>query len=728
MDSSLIFRSLLTALLVCAGTSSALAQQAPGDEPAAEEQPEEEADAPSDEQAQPAEADEPEQEEADQAAEQQEQEQPAAPDTGEQAQPAGEGEADEDETGEQEDAAPEAAEPPPAQPVQPAEQPQQIEAPEPSEDAQESPISDLANGDADEEFVPLEDIEEGVLESITPAEVYPYVDWNGYFRLRSEVNVGFDLDTGGTSAVPPPVDEFVSPNPETTDPVEEEADTLWTTDMRLRLEPTINITEALRLHIEADIFDNVVLGTQYDNPDFFGVANGVEDRPPVIRVNEAWGEVDAFFGTLRAGRMDDPWGLGIFSDSGDCLDCSVENPIDRVAFTTQIWEVYTRLTVDFPSEGLTTEPLLFAGQAYDIGQADDVDQYTISIFRKPVTREDRELQAHRLEVEKKPVFNGGVYFTYRNQSGFFSPSTAAGQDVGETEALDQGLLVYRGMELYVPDVWFEMLYNPEPDMLVRLALEGVGVFGSVDNSTREAVGVTDNDQSVNCFDDDERSNNEQVCSSQGTGAERESVSKDITEFGLALESELYFGGPVRFGLNGGFATGGPEANWGFTVDNNGNIVPANGAGLDFYRFNPNYHVDLILFREVIGTVTNAYYGNPWAQIRFLETPSSRMELQFDAIVSAAMDSAGTPSAIIEDGESVEGNSMLGLELDAATRYIETDHFRAEIEGGILFPFSGLGARTGGRRLVPVGDDPVDIGANVDPSIAWTVQGNLFWTF
>ncbi len=91
-------------------------------------------------------------------------------------------------------------------------------------------------------------------------------------------------------------------------------------------------------------------------------------------------------------------------------------------------------------------------------------------------------------------------------------------------------------------------------------------------------------------------------------------------------------------------------------------------------------------------------------------------------------SSGTPSAVIDAGEATEGDRMLGLELDAATRYIEFENFRAEIEGGILFPFSGLGARTDGRRLIEVGDAPAQFGSDVDPSIAWTVQGNLFWTF
>jgi uncharacterized protein (TIGR04551 family) len=738
MNNSLIFRSLLTALLVCAGASVATAQNEPTSQEQAAPDEAPDADAPAEETAPEADVDsDPEADDAD--ADEQDDETPEA-DSIEPVEPAEPADASEPvppATADPEEPFDRPAEivedPPPA--VTPPEVPleQDEEAVDVADDpidappVKESPIADLAEETGGLEFVPLEDIEEGVLQSITPAQVYPYIDWSGSFRLRSDLKVNFDLDTRGTSAVPPPVEQFTSSSAQGTEPVDENSDSLWSTNMRLRLEPEINITEALRLHIEADVFDNIVLGTQQAGADYFGVA-GIDPDRPMIQVNEAWGEIDAFFGTLRAGRMDDGWGLGIFANDGDCIDCSVETPVDRVSFTTHIWELYGRLTLDFPAEGLTTNPLTFAGQSYDASQTDDVDQYTLSIFRKPMTRKDRELRAHRLFVEKKPVYNGGIYFTYRDQSGFFSsPANTAGANVGELDRLDQGILVYRGMEMYIPDVWFEVLYNPNPDMLLRVSLEAVGIFGSIDNATTSAVGVSDTGDAVNCFNADEFATNEQLCTSQGSGLDRRDVSSSISEFGVALESELYFGGPVRFGLNGGFASGGSDNNWGFETVN-GNVVSSGPSAMEFYRFNPNYHVDLILFREVIGTVTNAYYGNPWAQVRFWESPGSRMEVQLDAIFSAAVDPAGTPSAIIEDDVVSGGNSLLGLEFDAAARYIESDHFRAELAGGILFPFAGLEPQINSQRLLPYGDQPVEYGEVFSPSLAWTVQANLNWLF
>ena len=545
-----------------------------------------------------------------------------------------------------------------------------------------------------------------MLENITPADVYPYVDWDGGFRIRTDAKLNFDLDTEGTSAVPPPAQSY-QPNP----PANPDADAIWSTNMRFRLEPTINITEDLKLHLETDLLDNVVLGTQQQsagNPSLFGFADGT-GTPSLIKINEAWGQAELLFFQVRAGRMDDNWGLGIFANDGDCLECDYENPIDRVSVSTRVWELYTRLTVDFPHEGiLERRTMVPGGQPFDAGNVDDAKQWTVSVFRQPMSREDVELQNQALRGEQRPVFNGGLYFTYRTQQG-------------ERTAADQQL-IYKGLRAFAPDLWFQMLYNPDDDTYVRIELEGLALLGSVDNDSNEEVGAAadnpDITEDINCFDESERNANRSECTS--TPDDDGSVSRSIQQFGAALESEIYLGGPVRFGFDTGAASGGDAPSWGLDLRDN----PEVGSSQGFYRFNPNYQVDLILFREVMGTVTNAAYFNPWIQARFLESPDRRMELQFDAIASTALNELGTPS---------RNKKMLGVEFDASVRFLQIDRFTAEVEGGILFPFGGLSsvASTSELERLRVNDyeerGPV-IDESIDPSLAWTVQGNLFWSF
>jgi uncharacterized protein (TIGR04551 family) len=582
----------------------------------------------------------------------------------------------------------------------------------------DSPISDLADKTGGEDFEPVEDIEEEDIQELAPAKVYPFVTWDGMFRVRSAMNINFDLDTGGTSSIRPPTaanfPDHAAANPD--------AELLAGADMNFRIEPTIHITERLELHVEANLLNNLVLGALPQSrltspssvyPDPSRTVTGANQIPPrelewfenALRINEAYGAVHTALGSLKAGRMDWDWGLGMYANGGDCADCNFGDHVDRIRYRSpKLFKMYASAAVDFPDQGITSQtPARSDGQAYDMTQIDDARQFTFSIFNKPVTEKDKQLQQKRLKEDRKPVYDGGVLFSYRTQRGSFIPGNAAATGNEDQQAgPESGELVYRGLQLFVPDVWFRFKWEPEPNRLIRVELEANGVFGSVDNTTDESVGdAPGNDDDVNCFNEEARANSDQCTTN----------SEDIGQFGAALESEFYFGGPVRFGLNSGVATGSDQPNWGYGSSDLG--------ALDSYRFDPNYHVDLIGFREVVGTVTNAVYANPYVQARFFETPDQRLEVQLDAIASRALRAAGTPS-----GE----DNWLGLEFDGAVRYLQLDTFLVELEGGIFFPFGALDAREGRPRLTNPPNSDAPFGSDADANLAWTIQTNLVWEF
>jgi len=109
--------------------------------------------------------------------------------------------------------------------------------------------------------------------------------------------------------------------------------------MRLRLEPTINISDQVRVVAQIDVFDNLILGSTPDSlisasqPDLrTNVAQAAilsnSQNPPgqntftsAISPKRVWGEVDGQLGSLRFGRM--PWhfGRGMYFNKGDCADC-----------------------------------------------------------------------------------------------------------------------------------------------------------------------------------------------------------------------------------------------------------------------------------------------------------------------------------------------------------------------------------------------------------------------
>ena len=619
-----------------------------------------------------------------------------------------------------------------------------------------SPIAELAE---QEGIKPLEDIEEEDLGNLIPSKVYPWIHWDGQFRLRSVFASGWDLGTGGTSAIRPPAEAYLPNEPAGARAADPEASTLWSQDLRLKLEPTIHLLEVARIHVEADLLDNVVLGAlpyngrllaqdAYFRPDpSRGVATSGQLSPRerewyenALRVQEVFGELSYALATLRVGRMDWHWGLGMFANDGDprrperdprypmrhlrqriqCLDCDFGDNVDRFSLEVQLWQVYLMAAIDFPDEGPTSQtPLQPQAQPYDLSQVDDVDQYTFSVSFDPQTREEQATQQIMLQDQRQPVLGGGLLFVMRDQEGAFVPGAVEAD--GEVDPLARSALVYRGLDLYTLDAYFRFLYAPSDDLFIRLELEAVGHVGSVDNLTNLPVGLLDEnvDARVNCFNEDAQGRPE--CRQDADG---DDLSQDIRQLGVALESEFWTGGPISFGLNAGFASGGSQANWGYPLGGNPTDLR---AGLDFFRFDPNYHIDLILFRNVIGTVTNAYYAKPHVTVMIGEgTGDLDLQIDVDAILSRAVDLQGTPAG-------PEGSAWLGFELDAAVRVLVRRAFIASLEGGVLFPGDALAAVEGRRRLIRFDEqDPEEfVGLTegpLSPSIAWTLQLKFNWLF
>ncbi|HET9624768.1 MAG TPA: hypothetical protein VFP84_25550, partial [Kofleriaceae bacterium] len=115
---------------------------------------------------------------------------------------------------------------------------------------------------------------------------------------------------------------------------------LASANMRLRLEPTINLDEGTSVHIQADLLDNLVLGSTPDGQNLSGiypstgtgavtppigafgngtqgpVIQGVNSQVPAVQIKRAWGEVALPLGVLKFGRQPNQWGMGILYNAG----------------------------------------------------------------------------------------------------------------------------------------------------------------------------------------------------------------------------------------------------------------------------------------------------------------------------------------------------------------------------------------------------------------------------
>ena len=94
-----------------------------------------------------------------------------------------------------------------------------------------------------------------------------------------------------------------------------------------------------------------------------------------------------------------------------------------------------------------------------------------------------------------------------------------------------------------------------------------------------------------------------------------------------------------------------------------------------FRFDRDYHVDLILFREILGGVTDATYVKPSVNYDITEG----LGVNLGIIYSMVNATRSVPTR----------KRPLGIEIDASVNYLSDDGFVASLAYGVLFPLAGL---------------------------------------
>jgi uncharacterized protein (TIGR04551 family) len=267
---------------------------------------------------------------------------------------------------------------------------------------------------------------------------------------------------------------------------------------------------------------------------------------------------------------------------------------------------------------------------------------------------------------------------------------AVDNDLGRSDIA----FISRGARAVIPDLWLRLQHEPRFRRRIRLEGEFAGIFGTIDNA--------------------------QVAADSGYSQVR---PRTIQQMGGAIEFE-YVNMSLATGINSGFATGrtfndpnDPEVGFGvndqFTFNDN-------ETKLTNFQFDRNYFVDMIMFREVIGTVTNAYYFNPFFQYDLFARDQSTLGVRLDLIAGMAMKAESTPS----------GNGFYGVETDLGFFYQEA-RFMTDITAGFYVPGSAFDGQTGRPRLNSV-DTVLQLGniyeQDVAATPAWTVQGRFMWAF
>lgn len=521
-----------------------------------------------------------------------------------------------------------------------------------------------------------------------PAKNLNALDFEGYFRVRFNFlhngTLGtYHKDFGGTSMVPPSL-SFLNQKSEVGDDEEAQdhnpAQNNFSANMRARINPTLHVSEIVRIKSSFDIFDNLVLGS---TPTYLtqGAASsswptsllsrsqnapiyGVNTLTSAIAVKRLYGEASFPIGELRFGRMPFHWGLGILHNSGDDINNDYGDQIDGISFISRFQDIYitptyaiaytgphTRGGGHFSSASNFRDVFLpgEAGQRYPLESGDITHVISLSFLKR-----DSDFITYKKREDRRAIFNYGLLASYRRQ---FLDSQAYAATETNLNVLAANV-VKRESHVGLASWWSELSYGN-----FHIAAELAGIWGKYQIGEKDTDLLARNDD--------------------GTKINKQSVW--LLQGGLAIESKYGFlNDHLQIGLDGGFASAQSGAGFGIregeknnpqTGDADGRKMPSTSGYKTNFKFNPGYTVDRILYREVLGGISGTAYLKPHVSYFF----SRNFGVRGDVLTAIAPKKSNTT-----------GNSnWLGLELDASSFLRTENGFYFQFAYGILFPFKGL---------------------------------------
>ena len=508
------------------------------------------------------------------------------------------------------------------------------------------------------------------------------VTFDGYLRMRPDLFWRFDLGSGidpaGYSLWPANPNSFTER-------------TNVGVNMRFRFEPTINISEEVRIRTQIDALDNIVWGS---TPDYAYSRNGggywsdrnefsifsqsqtapragVNSLNDSIMMKRVWGEVSTPVGILRFGRMGSHWGLGMLHNDGNGIDNDWGDTVDRISFTAEPFAgFYITPMLDVNITGTTSLRLPEGGQPFNLSNYDDGINYILAVARR-----DTDTEARAKLDSGQTVFNYGLHFSYRNQrtdsvDALSQPFTSDGMNLPKENAA--AAYVRREANLFIPDVWARLERKN-----FRLEGEFAAILGSLGNRALSGANALQ---------------------------PGENQRLDVWQFAAVVQGEYkLLNGDLELGGEVGFASGDNAPGFGNAprrtssgkagdIDGPQYRCSAMGGCSDNtirnFRFNRDYRVDMILYREILGGVTDSFYVKPKVQYRITQG----LNIFGAGIYSRAIFAESTPSA----GNGTQPQDPnLGIELNAGARYETEDGFYAQAQYGILFPLGGFNREQNG---------------------------------
>ena len=527
------------------------------------------------------------------------------------------------------------------------------------------------------------------------------LELDGYFRLRGQMlnklNLKNSVDAAGYNYFPKPL---------------RASSTISDANMRLRLEPTINASESVRVRAQIDVLDNYVLGTNvsaatdsagspYPVP-FYGTTrvypqgDPTQDRPLVIP-RRVWGEVQTPVGLLSFGRMPSAWGLGILANEGKGLDQDFGDTVDRIQFAitpvgTPIGDLVFVPIYDFDSSGpLFEDPHGAPGVGQPLVADRGANARAVAL---KIVRLDTEDEVRRKLERGERSLNFGGYYTYRNQKYVYPAWLDSG--FGTTDQSGNPAFVpgsttaafnKRDSSSHTLSLWSRYL-SPK----LRVEWEAVGLWGETGDALAGSTTTTHTPAKVH-----------------------------MHQWGGVLQTEYKVIPKFSFGVEVGAASGDGAPGFGNAPDRltaQSGLLPNYGSiegpqwgrpgddSINNYRFNPAYQVDLIFYRRILGQITDSWYVRPgthWEMFPGVTLDTSVLYAQ--AMTAASTPSSAsidplTPNSPLDPGHA--GKKPLALELDNTVRVSPTRAFTGWVDLGFMKPLPGMGSGTNTAWIIDFG--------------------------
>ena len=458
---------------------------------------------------------------------------------------------------------------------------------------------------------------------------------HGAMRVRGEALGNLDLDRGvlpnGAPLFPVPLSD-------------RKGQWLIGGDLRLRTDIAMYAPGGrTAVKMRVDMLDDVPLG---DRPVGVPAAatSVITTGDRVFRIKRAWGETATPVGLLAAGRMGNAWGLGMLANGGDCADCDSGDASDRLAFVSPILGHVAAIAYDFSVAGPTA---LRKDGVRSVGLEPSAAVRSITFA---LMHWSDEATRTRRTAFGRNVFDYGAYASWRTQASDV-PSTYV--PFSSAPAMSSLQVISRGWNALALDGWLRHEGRHH-----RVEFEFAHLRANIDDaSLLPGVSLARPVQSAQ------------------TGMSLEATLRTQDDQ-HAVDLQVGYASSDASPLFGSGTTLRIPA-----ADGSTQTIPVpNGDRLDRFSFHPDYRIDRILFRELVGRVTGAAYLRPTLRATLSANHTGRLVASVATIASIATNAASTPA----------GKSFLGIEVDPTLAWQGTDGFTASLEGAAFFPGEALG--------------------------------------